>query len=183
MCAPYARLGLRVRLRDGTAAGLRERDGVSVVHAGQPKRPQFTRRYLVGYGVKVDDVVPVPLRVAVIEDVRVRVAVSDADALRVPVRVPVSDALGERVWLRVPLPLRVRVTLGVALRVVVARGDGVGVAGGVLVRLLVPVALDDGVHVLLTVVVDECDGVGMERNVERHVRATPPVEKDAGTVV
>ena len=89
--------------------------------------------------------------------------------------------------------------------------DGVGVAGGVPVRLSVPVALlepvrvllgdgvtaadgvcdpvndvlgvNDGVQVLLGVMVDKNEGVGMEGDAGRHGSATPEDENDAGTAV
>ena len=43
--------GLAERLRERDSAGWGEREGLSVVHAGQSKRPQFLGGYLVGFGV------------------------------------------------------------------------------------------------------------------------------------
>ena len=65
-----------------------------------------------------------PLRVAVVDAARVRVAVTDADTLWVPVRVPVGDALGGRVRLRKALTLHERDGDGVRVRDGVR--DGVG---------------------------------------------------------
>ena len=92
------------------SAGLRVRDGVAVVHAGHPNRPQSRGGYLVGLGVKDG------------------VAVRDAVALGVAVRVRV------RVAVRLRVRLRVRVRLGVRVRVPVT--DRLADAVAVLVVVL-----------------------------------------------
>ena len=84
-------MGLRVRERDSGAARLRERDGVSVVHAGQSNRPHGWRRYFVGSGVKERDADFVVLAVVVAEPELERVYVPLAVPLLVDVR------LGKRV--------------------------------------------------------------------------------------
>ena len=122
---PHIYFGLRVRLRDGGAARLRERDGESVVHAGQSKRPQFSRRYLVGCGVNENDAVPVPDPVGVVDAVPERLAMAVADVLRLAVRVPVVEALSESVRLHVTLLLRVALREGVLVVLLVLVGVGV----------------------------------------------------------
>ena len=42
--------------------------------------------------------------------------------------------------------------------------------------------VNDGMHVLLAVMVDESEGVEMESDAGRHGSATPPDENDVGTV-
>ena len=154
-------LGLRVRLRDGIAARLRERDGVSVVQAGQSNRPHGRRRYLVGYGVNVSDAVAERAAVAVADEVPEpeRLAEAVAGDVRLAVRVRVVAALGEGVRLRdvllvrlpllVPLDDGVPVVLEVKLRLPVALDEGVSVLLDVELRLAV--ALDEGVPVVLDV--------------------------------
>jgi hypothetical protein len=76
----YRARGLRLRLREAEKAKLREREGVSVVHAGQSKRPQFLGAYRVGGGVKVGVTLAVQLTVAVV----VREASTNAQGVVTP---------------------------------------------------------------------------------------------------